>query len=139
VSAEQGPQVEAVLPKVDELNAPFWEGCAAGELRLQQCRACGRIRYPISDTCPHCLSSDFDWRVMSGDGEILSWVVFHQGYHPAWAGRTPYNVVLVQLKEGPRLFGNVEPVSRTDLAVGAAVQVTFVPESGVVIPRWRLA
>jgi uncharacterized OB-fold protein len=141
-----------MLPTLDDLNRPFWEGCAAGELRLQACRSCGRIRYPISDACPVCLSPDYQWRTMSGEGEILSWVVFHHGYHPAWRGRTPYNVVLVQLREGPRMIGNVEPLGLTDLSVGAPVRVTFVPAEsaaagseatpeqrpGLALPRWEL-
>jgi uncharacterized OB-fold protein len=143
--AETEPQ--PILPTIGDGNRPFWDGCAAGELRLQVCLPAGHVRYPISDTCPVCLSSDFEWRAMSGEGEILSWVVFHQAYNPAWANRTPYNVVLVQLPEGPRMFGNVEPMGRTDLAVGAAVRAVFVPAAGtadadpegnVAIPRWEL-
>ena len=39
--------MSAVLPQVDDLNRPFWDGCAAGELRLQRCAGCGRpmLRY----------------------------------------------------------------------------------------------
>jgi uncharacterized OB-fold protein len=137
-----------ILPLIDDLNRPFWDGCAAGELRLQACRSCGRLRYPISDRCPNCLSRSSDWRVLSGDGEILSWAVFQHSYQAAWADRIPYNVVLVQLREGPRMFGNVEPLERQDLAVGAPVHVVFVPAdptaasgepAAMRIPRWRLA
>jgi hypothetical protein len=136
-----------VLPTLDDLNRPFWEGCAVGELRLQACLACGRYRYPVSDTCRNCLSSESAWRAVSGDGEILSWVVFRRSYHPAWADRTPYNVVLVQLPEGPRMFGNVEPLGTTDLSVGAPVRVVFTPATSsgepdvatrVLLPRWSL-
>jgi hypothetical protein len=141
------PAPALVLPEIDDLNRPFWEGCAAGELRLQVCRDCGRIRYPISGTCPNCLSTAFAWQALSGAGEILSWVVYHRAYHPAWADRVPYNVVLVQLREGPRMFGNVEPLGTVELSVGAAVQVVFIAASGpstatnpepIVLPRWRL-
>lgn len=143
------PEIEPILPRIDDLNRPFWAGCAVGELRLQACLTCGRLRYPISDICPNCLSSGYEWRLMSGEGEIFSWVIFHHGYHPAWVGRVPYNVVLVQLREGPRMIGNVEPLSRRDLSVGAAVRVVFAPASEVphpdptvarpvVVPRWEL-
>jgi uncharacterized OB-fold protein len=141
------PEREAILPTIDDGNRPFWEGCGAGELRLQVCVPAGHVRYPTSAVCPVCLASAFEWQAMSGEGKILSWIVFHHAYHPAWADRTPYNVVLVQLAEGPRMFGNVEPIDRTDLAVGAAVRVVFVPvadignalgEPNIVIPRWEL-
>lgn len=146
--ADPESEHEPILPTIDDLNRPFWDGCAAGELRLQACVPAGHIRYPTSDVCPICLSAEFDWRAMSGEGEILSWIVFHHAYNPAWADRTPYNVVLVQLAEGPRMFGNVEPLGRTDLAVGAPVRVVFAPlatngdvtgqADTIAIPRWQL-
>lgn len=133
------PAAPPVLPTISEANRPFWEGCLAGELRLQACDACGHVRYPISDICPRCLSPRTHWAVMSGRGEILSWVRFRHAYNPAWADQVPYNVVLVQLPEGPRLFGNVEPLDGEQLAVGAPVEVVFTaPVDGVAVPRWRV-
>jgi uncharacterized OB-fold protein len=127
-----------ILPALTESNRPFWEACAAGRLELQVCRPCGHVRYPISGICPRCLSPEFDWTPMSGRGEILSWVVFQRQYHPAWAAHVPYNVVLVQLDEGPRMLGNVLPLGRRDLSVGDAVRVAFDPAApGLAIPRWE--
>jgi len=38
---------------------PFWDGCAAGELRLQRCNACdGGHYFPPRPFCPRCLSDD---------------------------------------------------------------------------------
>ncbi|HEX5452061.1 MAG TPA: OB-fold domain-containing protein [Candidatus Limnocylindrales bacterium] len=127
-----------VLPTIGDLNRPFWEGCLEGELRLQVCEPAGHVRYPISERCPRCLSTDYRWQPMSGRGEILSWVMFRHAYNPAWAAEVPYNVVLVQLPEGPRMFGNAEPLGADDLAVGEAVHVVFAePVDGVAVPRWQ--
>ena len=135
-----GPTLPTVFaPVITELNRPFWDGCAAGELRLQACLECSHVRYPISDTCPRCLSPRSEWRTVSGNGVIQSWVMFHRGYHPAWTPFVPYNVVLVELAEGPRLLGNVEPLDRSDLQVGARVRVRFATlGDGTVVPRWML-
>ncbi len=132
------PTHAPLLPTLTPLNRPFWEACAAGELRLQVCQPCGHVRYPISAICPRCLSPRYTWEAMSGRGEILSWVVFRRGYHPAWNALVPYNVVLVQLPEGPRMFGNVLPLERQYLTVGDVVQVAFdrVAE-GIAVPRWE--
>jgi uncharacterized OB-fold protein len=133
------PTAAPIAPPITELNRPFWEGCAAGELRLQRCLRAGHLRYPISEICPQCLSPEYEWQALSGRGEILSWVVFQRGYEEAWAALVPYNVVLVQLSEGPRMFGNIEPVGRTDLTVGAPVRVVFAPSTGgTFVPRWRI-
>jgi uncharacterized OB-fold protein len=128
---------DPILPTITELNRPFWDGCAANELRLQTCRQCGTIRYPVAETCPACLSEEADWRVMSGRGEVLSAIVFHRAYHAAWEDRVPYNVVLVQLAEGPRMFSNVLPLDRAEIPAGTPVQAVFdaTPE-GISIPRF---
>lgn len=136
---ESADPVEPIRPEITDLNRPFWDGCAAGELRLQVCGPCGHVRYPISETCPRCLSPDYTWQPTSGRGTILTWVVFQRGYHPAWAPAVPYNVVVVQLAEGPRMFGNVLPLNRVDLAVGLPVRVAFDPiGDGLGVPRWQL-
>lgn len=131
---------DAVAPAITDLNRPFWEGCAAGELRLQQCGACHLVRYPVSETCPRCLSPDAEWRPMSGRGVVLSAIAFHRAYNPAWADRVPYNVALIQLDEGPRMFSNVVPLDRLRIPAGTAVRVVFMPTSGgVSVPRFEPA
>ena len=129
--------VPPILPVVTDLNRPFWDGCAAGVLRFQACLPAGHPRYPISDTCPTCLSREHEWRDASGDGEVLSAVVFQRGYHPAWQALVPYNVALVQLAEGPRMFSNILPLDRRDIRAGTRVHVVFDEvASGVAIPRF---
>jgi uncharacterized OB-fold protein len=86
-------------------DLPFWESVRAKRLALPCCLDCGTVWYPPSPICPHCLSQRFEWRPVSGRGEILSWVVFHRQHfddHPV-----PYNVVTVQLAEGPIFTTNL--------------------------------
>lgn len=126
-----------LLPTITDLNRPFWDGCAAGVLRYQACVPAGHPRYPVSEACPTCLSRDFEWRDASGEGEVLSAVVFRRAYHPAWQAQVPYNVALVQLAEGPRLFSNVVPLDRRDIPAGTRVRVVFDEVApGVAIPRF---
>jgi uncharacterized OB-fold protein len=128
--------VMPVLPTLTDLNRPFWEGCEQGELRFQACDN-GHLRYPISDTCPVCLSPVAEWRAVSGRGSILTFGIFHRAYHRAWEDRVPYNVAIVQLDEGPRMFTNIVPLGRTDLEVGQPVRVVFEHEHGFAIPRFE--
>lgn len=128
---------EPILPTITDLNRPFWDGCADGELRLQECGSCGLVRYPVAETCPRCLSADASWRPLSGRGEVLSTIGFHRAYNPAWADRVPYNVALVQLDEGPRMFSNVLPLDRLDVPAGTRVHAVFEPLTDeVTIPRF---
>jgi hypothetical protein len=128
--------VQFVQPVLTEVNRGFWEGAAAHRLVVQRCDRCGELRYPPAAHCPRCLSGGWGWQEVSGRGELLSYVVVHQRYHPAWAHRVPYNVVLVQLDEGPRMFSNLLPLGRTDLAVGMRVRVVFDDEDGLTVPRF---
>jgi len=130
---------QMITPVVTDVNRGFWEGAAEGVLRVQRCPVCGHLRYPLARWCPECLTDGAEWVDLSGRGTILSKLVFHQKYHAAWADRLPYNVVLVQLEEGPRMISNVEPLSATSFAVGDAVTAVFVKEGDVTIPRFRLA
>lgn len=129
----------APLPVITEENQPFWDGTRAGRLLMQRCAACAHIRYPNSAVCPRCLDGAYDWTELSGRGEVFSFTIFHRAYHPAWADRVPYNVALIQLTEGPRMFSNVVGlVGSEPIRVGMAVRVVFeaVADSDIVIPQF---
>ena len=126
------------LPRITPENREFWESARRHELRLQRCADCGRYRYPPASVCPECLSDRAEWTRVSGRGKVTTWVVFHKLYFPSFAGDLPYNVVQVQLDEGPRLTANVVGIANTDLRVGKPVEVTFddvTPE--ISLPRFR--
>lgn len=139
-----------LLPEIDAPeSAGFWEGTAAGELRVQRCAECGAARMPPRPMCPQCRSLDARWEVTSGRGRIWSFVIAHPPLLPAYAEEAPYNVVVVELAEDPkiRFVGNVvaseaarlDSVEPHSLAIGHAVEVVFPPPiEGVVLPRWRL-
>jgi uncharacterized OB-fold protein len=127
---------ELIEPTVTDVNRGFWDAAAQGRLVVQQCTPGGHLRYPLAPWCPECLSDQWDWHELSGRGTILSFVIFHQPYHPAWTDRLPYNVVIVQLEEGPRMVSNVLPLSEQDLAVGMPLTVTFDSEGDFSIPRF---
>ncbi|MDR0275830.1 MAG: OB-fold domain-containing protein [Burkholderiaceae bacterium] len=131
---------EKPLPTLDESNQPFWAAAREGKLALQYCAACGKPRYPINHVCPHCLSDQFAWKAVSGCGTVYSSIVFHQVYHQAFAGDVPYNVSLIQLDEGPRMFSNVVGVAPSQVKVGDKVRVVFDPVTPEIsIPRFQRA
>jgi uncharacterized OB-fold protein len=126
------------LPEIGEHNTEFWAALGRGELRLQRCADCRHLRHPVNETCPQCLSGAFAWETVSGRGEVLSTIVFHQVYHQAFADEVPYNVSLIQLDEGPRLISNVLGADPASVAVGDRVEVVFAPiADDVTIHRFR--
>jgi uncharacterized OB-fold protein len=143
------PEPLPLLPRPDVWSSPFWEGCAAGELRVQVCASCGRRRMPPRPMCPWCRSLDHRWEVTSGRGRVWSFVVAHPPLLPAYAADAPYNVVVVELEEDPsiRFVGNVVTgpqarlgdVDPETITIGAPVEVCFTPErEGISMPRWIL-
>ncbi len=127
------------LPTLTEENRPFWEACRESRLSLQRCAQCGEFRYPISQVCPKCLSADFAWTDMSGRGTVFSYIVFHRAYHEGFKADIPYNVALIQLEEGPRMFSNIVGTRNDQVGIGDAVEAVFDPAtSEVTIPRFRL-
>jgi uncharacterized OB-fold protein len=114
-----------IRPTITPVNRPFWEGCARGELVIQRCSACARLRYPAGAVCPDCLSPDAAWECVSGAGKVFSFIVFHRAYHPAWESKVPYSVALIELDEGPIMLSNVVDVDPVTLAVGQTVKVAF--------------
>lgn len=132
------PAYDKPLPTLDEANRPFWAAARQQRLALQHCTGCGKPRYPINHVCPHCLSDGFEWKPVSGRGTVYSSVVFHQVYHPAFAGDVPYNVSLIQLDEGPRMISNVVGLPPADVKVGDAVTVVFdAVTDEISIPRFQ--
>lgn len=127
------------LPVLTDENRPFWDACRAGTLSLQRCGQCAHFRYPISHCCPRCLSSNFAWTPVSGRGSVFSYVIFHRAYHPGFKDDVPYNVALVQLEEGPRMYSNIVGTPNDEVHIGDLVEAVFEPATpDITIPRFRL-
>lgn len=138
--ATQSEAYTKPLPELTPDNEPFWTGCAEGELRMQQCGQCQYVRYPISFVCPRCLAKESTWITLNGTGEVYSSIVFHQVYNKEFADDVPYQVVLVQLDEGPRMFSNVVQDEGHPIGVGDRVEVVFDQVTGEIsIPKFRPA
>ena len=113
------------VPAITAEMRPFFEAAARSELRIQRCTACGTHRFPARAICSECLSLESDWVPVSGRGEIFSFNVMHQVYHPGFAGEVPYAVVVVKLAEGAKMVSNLVGVSPQDIRIGMPVRVVF--------------
>jgi len=125
-------------PQRTELNAPYWRALDEGRLTYQRCPACAHAWLPARTECPRCLASGPQWQDASGHGRLVSWVVYHHAYHPYFAERLPYNVAVVELREGPRLTTNIV-AGPTRLAIDMPVQLVIEREAGVALPRFAPA
>src|SRR6266699_832535 len=113
---------------------PFWDGCAAGELRIQRCLDCAKPYFYPRPVCPACGSANVEWFTASGEATLYSYVISHR---PAPGfGEAPYAVAVVQLAEGPRMMTNLTGVPNTpqDLVLDMPLRVTFERRGDVPLP-----
>jgi len=133
-----------MLPLVTPDTAFFWDGTAVGELRIQRCARCGKLRHPPGPMCPACGEASTaggaggeGYTVAAGTGEVFSYVVHH---HPPVPGkRLPMVVALVQLPEGVRILGEMPGVRPDQVGIGLPVRVTFTRVGDMSLPAWRPA
>ena len=126
------------LPPSEGVYETHRAGLDSGVLRFQLCECCGHRWLPPREECPQCLRSNYRWEAALGTGRVISWVIFHRAYDPDFTDQVPYNVILVELDEGPRLLSNLVagfPVSelpvRAQFGGEDVALVRFVPAVGL--------
>jgi uncharacterized OB-fold protein len=135
-AAGPAPPGAVLRPAVSRDTQFFWDGTAAGELRIQRCGGCGALRHPPGPMCPACGAARPEYVVAAGTGEIYSYVVHH---HPPVPGRQlPIVVVLVALPEGVRMVAELLDADPERVRIGQQVRVSFVRvDDQLTLPAWR--
>ena len=113
------------IPTITPDMKPFFDAAKRHELVVQRCRQCGTHRFPAREICSNCLSREVEWSKVSGEGEVFSYNVMHQVYHPGFADEVPYAVVVVKLKEGAKMNSNLVGMKPHDIKIGMPVKVVF--------------
>ncbi|MEU5849868.1 bifunctional MaoC family dehydratase N-terminal/OB-fold nucleic acid binding domain-containing protein [Saccharopolyspora shandongensis] len=133
---QQRTVVDVIRPAINRDTAYFWEGTAAGELRIQRCGQCGLLRHPPGPMCPECGATKRTYLVSEGIGEVYSYIVHH---HPPVPGKElPLVVALVELDEGVRMLGELRGVDPAAVEIGQRVVADFQRiDDELVLPGWR--
>jgi uncharacterized OB-fold protein len=121
------------------LVTEYFERAEADELTVPVCEDCEATHFPPRAVCPYCLSGSLSLRESAGEGTVYSFSVVHVDYHPTWGTETPYVNALVDLDDGPVVFGNVIDCDPEEVSVGAPVEVAFEEIEGTVRPVFALA
>lgn len=118
---------------------PYWDGLQAGQLRVQRCAACGKLRHYPRPMCPACHSFEVEWVALAGRGRVHSWARPHQSALPGFADQVPFTLVTVDMAEGVRVLGRLVEGDGAALQVGDAVVMSVEPApSGLPQPVFRL-
>jgi hypothetical protein len=137
-AAEDMLEAAFPAPEQNEASKPYWRALDEGRLTFQRCSACGNAWLPARFECPRCLAADPKWETASGAARLISWVVYHHGYHEYYATRLPYNVAVVALTEGPRLISNVI-AGQEALRIEMPLKLVIQREAGVALARFAPA
>jgi uncharacterized protein len=134
-AAPVADRAQTLRPVISQDTAFFWEGTAAGELRIQHCPTCGRLRHPPGPMCPSCGAEKQDWVVAAGRGTVFSYVVHH---HPKVPGKQlPFVVALVELDEGVRMLGELIDVDPAAVSIGMPVEIALTRiDDELTLPFW---
>lgn len=121
----------------DAASAGFFDGTAVGELRVKRCRECGHWSPPPVLYCPACASGDLAWTASRGVGVVVSWSVVHPRRGLESTAATV--IAIVELEEGPWVFGQLVGVLTDGVCTGQPVTVEFqTPDGGEAVPVYRL-
>lgn len=125
-------------PVMGLYDEPLWKSIRDGNMKLQRSRTSGKYLYPPAPVCDQTLSGDLDWVPVSGNGEILSWVIFHRQYLEAYPA--PHNVIAVRLEEGPVIISNLQGRQPEASWIGRKVRLVYATmPDGFVLPRFELS
>jgi uncharacterized OB-fold protein len=125
-----------IRPMMGRDSQFFWDGTAAGELRIQKCNACGVLRFPPGPTCVECGKFDRGHVVSAGTGTVFSYVVHR--YPPVPGKELPIVIALVDLDEGVRMVGEVVDVADDEIEIGMRLRVDYRRiDDELTLPIWR--
>jgi hypothetical protein len=124
-----------MVPVPTPETKPYWDGCAAGELRIQRCTDCGKPYFYPRPICPSCGSTSVEWFTASGKATLYSYIINYRAA-PGFEEEAPYAIAVVQLAEGPRMMTSLVGVPNTPeaLVLDMALRVTFQQRGDVSLP-----
>ncbi|MBI4308358.1 MAG: Zn-ribbon domain-containing OB-fold protein [Chloroflexi bacterium] len=132
------PSLPSPTPTPD--TEEFWQRAKQQKLVLQRCRDCHQYTFPPRPTCTVCGSNQREWVKASGRGKVYTFVITHQPVHPGLQGKTPWNIVVVELEEGVHVISNIVQCALQDIQIGLPVEAVFEDvTSEITLPKFRVA
>ena len=112
----------AYPPRESAFTKEFWSALAAGRWVTTQCCDCGKTTFPPKLVCPHCWSTEMEWKAFGTRGTLYSWTRIHAA--PAvFAAESPYACGIVDLDSGIRLACRLVEDHDVPLQIGQAVEM----------------
>ncbi len=125
--------------------ARFVDDLVAGKIMSTSCKKCGKRYYPPQADCSACMSSDMEWRPLSGEGKL---VTFTKIYVPPehFAIRQPLMpfssvqfepcpVGIIEVEDGLKVMGWMPKIDLKKIKVGMKLKALpqILPDGKVTI------
>ena len=117
------------------LTGEFWAAIDREVLLRPVCGRCARSFFIPQVVCPHCGCEQWSYEPSEGRGTIYSFTVVHRPPEPSF--EAPYVLAIVDVAEGWSLLTWIVDCPPSEVQVGMAVQVRFVPgPDGALLPAF---
>lgn len=130
-----------VFPATSEVGRRFWTACSERRFSLPRCTGCGRLRWYLLPSCPHCYEAGYDWPALSGAATLFTYTVVRRSFHPQFDGQIPYVPAYVTPVEDPavRFVTRIVDCDLDRLQIGMPMHVAFTAVDGVLMPYFKPA
>ncbi len=102
----------------------FYKSLQQHKLIAAKCLKCGKTHLPPRPVCDNCLSQEFEWVNLTGEGRLLTYTVIHVAPQQ-FEALVPYAVGIVQLEEGLKIPGMINGVTHEQLKIGMHLKLDF--------------
>lgn len=128
------------LPKINPVDAPFWQGAADGKFLLQKCKGCGKVQFFPRVACVDCFG-ELSWIEAKGIGKIHSFTLVRVPRNPAFKDEAPIFYINVILDEGVIVESRLVGDSKEKVKMGDPVKVVFqeTRDAAIKLPCFVLA
>ena len=108
----------------------FWDELNNQKLVAPKCIKCDHKFFPPRAHCPKCLSKEFEWLLLSGEGTLYSWTFIRL------LVEDPYILGIIELKEGiGRSIATVNAEEK-DLKIGLKMIANYQEKNGQKYLNW---
>src|SRR3546814_9026545 len=104
------------IPEPTPETAPFWQGAAEGELRIQRCVRCESFYFYPRPFCPKCNSDEVEWKPVSGRARLASYIINYRP-SPEFESKDPQIIALVTLERSEEHTSELQSLMRNSYAV----------------------
>lgn len=100
------------------------------DLTANKCRSCGFHSMDNFNICPKCGSKDWIKMDLSGNAEVYSFTIVHNGFGEM-ADYTPYILAMISLAEGYNITTILKNISIPEIKIGMKLKFSnFDPNFG---------